>query len=130
MLPRIPAAGQRKGDREAGTRNAQQQPDEIRVERGVPLPEVEVSDRELDMAFKLIELLSEDFNPGQYHDTYRQALLEVIEAKLQGQELVEAPTEAPAKVTDLMAALRASVEAAKTRGEPESGTPRGRRKAG
>ena len=104
--------------------------DELRVERGTPLPEVEVSDRELDMAFKLIELLSEDFNPAQYHDTYRQALLQVIEAKLQGQELVAAPADAPAKVTDLMTALRASVDAAQKRQEPEPGEPRGRRKAG
>jgi DNA end-binding protein Ku len=73
------------------------------------------------MAFSLIDLLSEKFEPEKYHDEYRQALTDIIEAKLQGQELV-APEPAPAdKVVDLMAALKASVEAAQKRlsDEPE-----------
>ncbi len=92
-------------------------PDEIRVEKGAELPEVAVSQRELDMAFALIDLLSEPFEPEKYRDQYREALMEIIEAKLQGAEIVEAPAAPAAKVVDLMAALKASVEAAKKRKE-------------
>ena len=109
-------------------------PDEIRVERGVELPEVQVSDRELEMASTLIDLLADAFEPEKYEDEYRQALMAIIEAKLQGEEFVEAPAAAPAKVTDLMAALKASVEAAKKRRgeeaeEAEEAPRRGRRAA-
>ena len=106
-------------------------PDEIRVERGTEVPEVQVSDRELEMASTLIDLLADSFEPETYQDEYRQALMEIIEAKLQGEEFVEAPAAAPAKVTDLMAALKASVEAAKKRRgeEAREETGRGRRAA-
>jgi DNA end-binding protein Ku len=105
-------------------------PDEIRVERGTEAPEVQVSDRELEMASTLIDLLADSFEPEKYQDDYRRALMEIIEAKLQGEEFVEAPVAAPAKVTDLMAALKASVEAAKKRrGEEAEEEPRRRRRA-
>jgi DNA end-binding protein Ku len=106
-------------------------PDEIRVERGTEVPAVQVSDRELEMASTLIDLLADSFEPEKYQDEYRRALMEIIEAKLQGEEFVEAPAPAPAKVTDLMAALKASVEAAKKRRGEEAGeeTGRGRRAA-
>jgi DNA end-binding protein Ku len=94
-------------------------PDELRVESGVPLPDVEVSPPELAMASALIDLLTTDFQPAQYEDHYRQALQRVIDAKLAGQEVVEAEEPAAANVVDLMAALRASVEAVRQqRGEP------------
>ena len=67
------------------------------------------------MAGTLIESLSGEFDPTAYHDSYREALEEVIEAKVEGHELVppaEKPDEGGA-VVDLMAALRASVDAAK-----------------
>ena len=88
-------------------------PDEIRVERAADWSEIEVSDAELKMAGTLIEMLTQDFDPAQYQDHYRQALLEVINAKLEGQEIVEAeaPAAAASNVVDLMAALKASVEA-------------------
>lgn len=89
-------------------------PDEIRVEKG-EAPEIEVSERELDMAFSLIDLLTEPFDPEKYHDEYRTALVEIIEAKLQGQEIVEQIPLPETKVIDLMAALKASVDAAKKR---------------
>jgi len=95
-------------------------PDEIRVERGTELG-VEVSDRELAMALTLIDLLSEPFDAQKYHDEYRAALMQIIEGKLQGIEMAEEPEAVPTNVTDLMAALRASVEAAqraKDAGEP------------
>ena len=95
-------------------------PDEVRTpDFGFLDDEVEVRPQELAMAGSLIETLSGDFDPGQYKDTYREALQQVIEAKVAGQEVV-APTEAQptsGTVVDLMAALRASVEAAK-KGRP------------
>lgn len=95
-------------------------PDEIRVETGKGAPETEVSDREMNMAFALIDLLSEEFDPDKYHDQYREALMEVIQAKLQGQEVVETTAAPATKVIDLMAALRASVEAAQKTREEET----------
>ncbi|MGE5637006.1 MAG: Ku protein, partial [Nocardioidaceae bacterium] len=66
------------------------------------------SKRELDMAQQLIESLSGDFDPGKYHDEYRERVLELIERKAQGEEVVlEAPPEEPARAPDLMAALEA-----------------------
>ncbi len=90
-------------------------PDEIRVQKGADLPEVKVSTNELKMAFSLIDLMAAAFKPEEYKDHYREALSEVIEAKLQGVEIVEAPLAPRGKVVDLMQALKASVEAAKGR---------------
>jgi len=96
-------------------------PDEVRVQKGEDVPEVKVSEKELNMAFSLIDLMTEDFKPEEFKDNYREALMEVIQAKLDGQEIVEAPTAAPGKVVDIMTALKASVEAAKSgRGKPEA----------
>jgi DNA end-binding protein Ku len=72
------------------------------------------------MAAQLIEQYSGKFKPEEYRDTYRDALCEIIEAKRKGEEVrveVEPEPEAP---TDLMAALRASVEAARGRRRPAS----------
>jgi DNA end-binding protein Ku len=91
--------------------------DEVRDTEGLTVPgeDVKVSDRELQMAKTLVDMLSEEeFNLAEYHDNYREALLEVIKAKAEGQT-IETPAPAVAKVTDLMDALRASVEAAKAR---------------
>jgi DNA end-binding protein Ku len=89
-------------------------PDEIRL-RDVTAPDVLVNDRELDVAGSLVDALAGPFEPANYHDRYREALLELIENKAQGREVV-APEVAPAaEVTDLMAALRASIEAARKR---------------
>jgi DNA end-binding protein Ku len=74
------------------------------------------------MAESLIESMTADFDPGQYHDEYREALEQVIEAKVEGREVVEQPVqeEDTGSVVDLMAALRASVAAAKKgRGEAD-----------
>jgi DNA end-binding protein Ku len=75
---------------------------------------IEVSDRERIMAEQLIESLSAAFKPEQYHDTHREQVIDLIERKAAGEEVVAAPV-APAaeKVVDLMAALEASVAAAK-----------------
>ncbi|HUF53922.1 MAG TPA: Ku protein [Dehalococcoidia bacterium] len=87
-------------------------PDEIR-EVPSEIPEQEFSDAEMKMAHTLIDLLQEDFDPAQYQDQYRQALMQVIDAKLEGVEVGDVEVAKPAKVTDLMSALKASVEAAK-----------------
>jgi DNA end-binding protein Ku len=90
-------------------------PDEIR-EHESSLPKVTVNDRELAVAGTLVDALEERFDPSKYHDHYREALLELITSKSEGREVV-APETAPAgaPVTDLMAALRASIEAARER---------------
>jgi DNA end-binding protein Ku len=88
-------------------------PDEVRTERGVDLSSVKVSDRELDMAFTLIDILRRPFDPSEYHDHYREALAELIEAKLEGKQVVKAPTPRDTRVLDLADALKRSVEAAK-----------------
>lgn len=94
-------------------------PDEVRAaEFGFLDENIEVRPQEVQMALSLIETLSGDFDPSQYSDAYREALEEVIEAKVAGREVV-APAEEPApsgQVVDLMAALQASVEAARNRG--------------
>ena len=76
---------------------------------------VEVSAKELKMAVQLIDSLSEDFAPEKHLDTYREAVLELIERKAAGEtEIVPAPVEAGSDtVVDLMAALEASVAEAK-----------------
>jgi DNA end-binding protein Ku len=85
-------------------------PDEIRVSKGKELPEVQVSDKELGMAGMLIDMMTQEFQPENYQDHYREALSKIIEAKLEGKELVEAPAAAQTKVVDLMDALAASME--------------------
>ncbi len=92
-------------------------PDELRDGSfAAPEGEVKVSKAEVGMARAFIEQLSGEFDPAGFTDDYREALEKVIEAKLEGVEL-PAPEEAPkeAQVVDLVAALRASVEAAKKR---------------
>ena len=89
-------------------------PDEIRP--AIEAPPASADDEELRAARKLIEEMARDFNPEQFTDEYRVALLAAIEAKAEGREVVTpaAPkVETGAKVMDLMAALKASVEAAK-----------------
>jgi DNA end-binding protein Ku len=76
---------------------------------------VEPSSRELEVAVRLIELLGTEWDPANYQDTYRQRVLELIEGKLGAEEIhVQREEPGPASgIPDLMAALKASVEAAK-----------------
>ncbi len=99
-------------------------PDELRA---FDLSEVDIDempeprDKEVEMAKQLIASLTEDFDATQYHDTYRERVLEAVEAKVEGQEVTvteEAEEEAP--VVDLMAALRQSVERAEERRRQEA----------
>jgi DNA end-binding protein Ku len=94
-------------------------PDELRDGSfAAPSAEVKVSDAEVTMAQSFIDALSGDFHPEEFTDSYREALETVVQSKAEGvpiTEEVEAPREA--EVVDLVAALRASVEAAKKRRE-------------
>jgi DNA end-binding protein Ku len=85
--------------------------------------------RELDMAKQLIESLTSDFEPGKYRDEYREELLDLLERKAEGKEVVSAPTEElkPTKAPDLMAALEESLAAVK--GEETSSDGKGSSKA-
>ena len=91
-------------------------PDEIRSTEDLDLPEdVKVTERELEMAENLVEAMAMEFDPGEFKDDYKQAVMAVVQAKIEGRkDLVEAP-EAEAETTpvDLMAALKESVERAK-----------------
>jgi DNA end-binding protein Ku len=71
--------------------------------------------KELEMAKQLIESLTSDFNPGGYRDEYREELLDLLESKAAGKEVVSAPSEEPkpTKAPDLMAALEESLAAVK-----------------
>ena len=78
------------------------------------LDEVEVSDKEVLMAEALVDSLSADFEPAKYRDEYREQVLDLIERKAAGEEFeAPAPAAATPAVVDLMAALEASVKAAK-----------------
>ena len=94
-------------------------PDEVRAAPEADLSGSRISDREMEMAFALIELLQKPFDPEEYKDHYREALEQLIEAKLEGREVVTAPAAKETKVIDLADALRKSVEAAK-KGKPKA----------
>ena len=103
-------------------------PDEVRQPDFPFLDEdLEVRPQELKMAASLIETMTEDFEPGQYHDTYREALEAVVQAKVEGNDIVRpAGTEEPepnSQPADLTEILRASVAAVKSeRGQPAAKT--------
>ncbi|MDG4833811.1 Ku protein [Solwaraspora sp. WMMD1047] len=100
-------------------------PDEIRKpDFGFLDDEITVRPPELAMASSLIDSMAGEFEPDTFTDDYRAALQEVIDAKVEGREVVapEEAEEAPAAAVDLMAALRASVDRARAaRGEEPSG---------
>jgi DNA end-binding protein Ku len=85
--------------------------------------------RELQMAKQLIESLTSDFKPDQYRDEYREELLDLLERKAAGKEVVTAPTEEPkpTKAPDLMAALEESLAAVK--GEEAAGDGKAKKRA-
>jgi DNA end-binding protein Ku len=100
-------------------------PDEVRgVDFGFLDEDIETRPAELAMASSLIDSMAGSFKPEEFTDNYRAALQEVIDAKVEGREVVapEETEEAPSAAVDLMAALKASVERAKAaRGEaPEA----------
>jgi DNA end-binding protein Ku len=113
-------------------------PDEIRTTeglKGLEGDDVKINPKELEMAKALIESLADSFDPSRYKDEYREAVMRVVQAKIDGEVIEAPPAPQTAKVMDLMEALRASVDAAKknratrAREAPASETKRARRKA-
>lgn len=97
-------------------------PDEIRSPESLShgLESSRLHENELKMAVSLIENLSTDFDPSKYHNQYRQALWEMIEAKIAGQEITSPePMPDTGKVVDLMEALKASIQLAEKNRSPE-----------
>jgi len=90
-------------------------PDEIRAlgELDLPSEDIEIKPAERIMAGQLIDAMTGEFDPTQYRDEYRQALMQVIESKVEGREMVAPAADEPeSNLVDLMAALQASVRAA------------------
>jgi DNA end-binding protein Ku len=100
-------------------------PDEIRSTKELDLPadDFEFKPAEMKMAEQLVEAMTDSFDASKYKDEYREALLQVINAKVEGQEIVAPePVAESANLVDLMKLLEASVKAAtddKKSGAPE-----------
>lgn len=101
--------------------------DEVRPISEVPIPSGDVKDTELKLAVNLVQQLATDeFKPEQYRDEVRDRVLELINQKIEGQDITAAPEEAPAaQIIDLMAALKASLEKA----EPSKGEKKASKKS-
>jgi DNA end-binding protein Ku len=89
---------------------------------------VKLSDRELKAADQLIESLSARFEPKELHDEYREAVMNLVEKKAEGEEVVLQPESAPEKteVSDILAALEASLAKAKKKKDRHEPVPSGR----
>ena len=96
-------------------------PDEI---RDADFGDVDVSSKargqEVEMARQLIENLTAEWNPEEFTDGYREAMMKIVEAKINGEEIEVVEAEPTAKVVDLMQALKASVAAAKKRSDADT----------
>ncbi len=103
-------------------------PDEIRSLDELTLPEdqIEIKPGERTMAEQLVASMTGEFDAGEYHDEYREALMGVIEAKVGGEAPQPAAHAEPTRIADLMAALEASVAAAR---EGRREVPAGEKKA-
>jgi len=101
-------------------------PDEVR-EAAFPFldDDIEARPQELRMAASLIDSMTADFDPGEYHDDYREALQELVEAKIEGRELAEpAAIAGEPETTSLADALKASLAAARQAPAQSAGTIR------
>jgi DNA end-binding protein Ku len=90
--------------------------------------DVDLKPQELKMASSLVESMGADFDPADFHDEYRDAVLELIESKKEHGDARPAPVEEKKEdegdsMTDLLSALQASVEAAKGRSKPAAEEP-------
>ena len=94
----------------------------------LPARNGEASPKEVEMARRLIESLSVEFDPGRYHDEYRERVLELIERKAAGEEIsIQEPEEDRGAPPDLMAALEASL--AEARGSNAGSNGRGTKRS-
>jgi len=104
--------------------------DEIRPSDEIAPTSAKVPKAELELAMALIEQFKGAFKPEKYEDTYRKALSAIIKAKQKGETITAAPVEEDEEPTDLLAALRASVEAAKRpKGSVRAKRPPARKRA-
>jgi DNA end-binding protein Ku len=94
---------------------------EVRTMDDVPIPSGDVKDQELKLAVNLIEQLkSDEFKPDQYKDDVRERVLELIQRKIEGEDITAAPDETPkTQIIDLMEALKASLAKGGDAGEAE-----------
>jgi DNA end-binding protein Ku len=96
-------------------------PDEIidpsTIDELAAVEEVEINERELAIAKQLVDSLTGEFDPEKYQDTYREEVLALVERKAQGEQIAVQPEadEEEAEVPDLMAALKASLDAVRAR---------------
>jgi DNA end-binding protein Ku len=95
--------------------------DEIIPKTEITIPEKEITDDELKMAESLINVMVKKFQPGEYRDEYRDALEEIVQAKIHGEEIKVIEVPKIEEIPDLMSALKASIEAV-TRQHAESGS--------
>ena len=84
--------------------------DEVRKQEEYHADTSAVNEKQLNLAKMLIESLASDFEPEKYHDTYRENLKQMIQAKVEGHRVVETPTTHVAPVIDIMEALKKSLE--------------------
>ena len=92
--------------------------DEVRAASEVPIEDGDVKKPELELAKQLVEAGSaEAFDPSKYHDEVREQMLEMIQRKVEGEEITAAPVaaEAQPQIIDLMAALKASLKDAEAK---------------
>jgi DNA end-binding protein Ku len=105
-----------KAEEEVIVLNQMRFANELRSPDGLDLPKIDesVNDKELEMAVKLVEQLTESWKPDQYQDTYTEDLMRIIQEKVEGREVQPAGEEpVPIEVTDLFAKLSQSLEMAK-----------------
>jgi DNA end-binding protein Ku len=108
-------------------------PDEIVDADGIDeisdTADVEVTKRELDIAKQLVESLAGAFDSSKYHDTYRQEVLDLIERKAAGEEIAVQPAtdEEEEPVPDLMAALKASLDAVRDKDAEGNGSSKAKK---
>jgi DNA end-binding protein Ku len=101
-------------------------PDEIRKTEDLEIENPSVSPAELKMAENLVNMMATKFEPEEYKDDYKQAVMELVEAKVEKREVIAAAEpEVETTVVDLMAALKASVENAKKAEQAGSRAKRG-----
>jgi DNA end-binding protein Ku len=86
----------------------------------IPQPSKKVTDREAKMADALVASLRTEFDPTEYDDTYRERVLEVVESKAQGKQIVAPERKEEAPDTDLMALLEQSVSGARKTKKPKA----------
>ncbi len=97
-------------------------PDEVDLEHGVDLSDTSVAKTDMTLATQLVETLTRPFDAAEYEDEYRKAVLQMVDAKLEGKE-IETPPEQEATVIDLREALSRSLAERRKRGGKNRNAP-------